>query len=85
MSKPIKKARKPTELNPAHLASISAMKTEMAAVKKGDQRMVQAIRHVAKRYPSARRIEIETVLTATPFKLNLGTVRRQVQVGRTSK
>lgn len=78
-----KASRKPTELNKSHLAKVTAaMKSEMASVKKGDQSMVEAIRKVAKRLASVRRIEIEHVLTAAPFKLNLGTVRRQIQEGR---
>jgi hypothetical protein len=81
-----KAARKPTELNKANLAKVaSAMKQEVAAVKKGDQSMVAAIRKIAKRLGSVRRIEIESVLTKAPFKLNLGTVRRQIQEGRAQK
>jgi hypothetical protein len=78
-----KAVRKPTELNKDHLAKVSkAMKAEMAAVNKGDQSTVEAIRKVAKRLASVRRIEIEHVLTSAPFKMNLGTVRRQIQEGR---
>jgi hypothetical protein len=78
-----KAIRKPTEMNKANLAKVaSAMKQEMAVVKKGDQSMVAAIRKVAMRLGSVRRIEIEHVLTAAPFKLNVGTVRRQIQEGR---
>jgi hypothetical protein len=78
-----KSSRKPTELDQSNLKKIAAaMKTEMASVDKGDQSMVAAIRKIAKRLASVRRIEIEKVLTDAPFKLNLGTVRRQVQEGR---
>lgn len=78
-----KAVRKPTELDKAHLAKVTAaMKHEMAAVKKGDKSTVEAIRAVAKRLASVRRIEIEAVLTKAPFSLNLGTVRRQIQEGR---
>ncbi len=80
--KVVRAARKPTELNKANLAKVaSAMKSEMAAVKKGDKSTVEAIRAVAKRLRSVRRIEIEKVLTGQ-FKMNLGTVRRQIQEGR---
>jgi hypothetical protein len=78
-----KTTRKPTELDKANLGKVEkAFKAELATVKKGDQSLVQAIRNVAKRLASVRRIEIEKVLTAAPFKLNLGTVRRQIQEGR---
>ena len=78
-----KPTRKPTELDKANLTKVEkAFKSEMATVKKGEQSLVQAIRNVAKRLPSVRRIEIEKVLTSGPFKLNLGTVRRQIQEGR---
>jgi hypothetical protein len=78
-----KAVRKPTELNKDHLAKVSkAMKSEMAAVSKGDQSKVEAIRKIAKRLASVRRIEIEAVLTKAPFNFNVGTVRRQIQEGR---
>jgi hypothetical protein len=78
-----KAVRKPTELDKGNLAKVaSAMKSEMSSVKKGDQSTVEAIRKIAKRLASVRRIEIEAVLTKAPFNLNVGTVRRQIQEGR---
>lgn len=78
-----KSVRKPTELNKANLAKVTAkFKSFAAKVKSGDMSTVEAIRATAKSLSSVRRIEIEAVLTKAPFSLNLGTVRRQIQEGR---
>ena len=80
--KKAKAGRKPTELNKANLAKVaSAMKGEMAKVKKGDQSKCEAVRKVAKRLGSVRRIELESVLTKQ-FGMKLPTVRTQIQIAR---
>lgn len=82
-SKKVRAARKPTELNKANLAKVSAkMKALATKVKKDEMSTVEAIRVLAKSLASVRRIEIEAVLTKAPFNFNLGTVRRQIQEGR---
>lgn len=78
-----KATRKPTELNKANLAKVTAKMKQLAAkVKKDEMSTVEAIRTLAKSLASVRRIEIEAVLTKAPFNFNLGTVRRQIQEGR---
>lgn len=73
-----KSTRKPTELNKANVAKVeSALKAEM---KKEDQSKCEAIRKVAKKFGSVRRIEIEAA--AKNLRLNVATVRTQIQAAR---
>lgn len=81
-SKKVRAARKPTELNAANVAKVkSAMTAEMKKVKAKDISKCEAIRNVAKRLGSVRRIEVEAALVKG-FGLNLGTVRTQIQAAR---
>ena len=57
------------------------LKAAKAELSKGGQSKCEGIRRIAARYPSARRIELEAVFVKG-LKMNLGTVRRQIQLGR---
>ena len=74
------KAKQPKTYQP-NPAVISAMKAELAKVKKGDVSKCEAIRTVAKRLHSIPWGVITQTLSRE-FRLNLGTVKRQVQEGR---
>jgi hypothetical protein len=65
------------DVNPKILA---AAKAEM---KKEDQTLCGAIRTVAKRFSKERRGVIEATLVKG-LKVNLGTARRQIQLGRSA-
>ena len=62
-------------------AVVAAMKGEMAKVKKGDSSKCEAIRNVARRLRGVPWGAITQTLSRE-FRLNLGTVRRQVHEGR---
>lgn len=81
-SKTVRAARKPTELNAANVAKVQSAYADLKSkVAKGDMSQCEAIRKVAARYTSVRRIEIEAALVKG-HKLNVGTVRTQIQRGR---
>lgn len=74
-----KSTRKPTELNQANVSKVtSALKAEL---KKDGVSKCEALRKVAKRFGSVRRIEIEAA-AVKGCKMNLATVRTQVQIAR---
>lgn len=77
-----KKATKKVGRKPENVAVrddiLKVAKKELA---NKEQSKCEAIRKVAKRFGSARRIELEAVFVRG-CKMNLGTVRRQIQEGR---
>lgn len=60
---------------------VQAAKKEMAREDISD---CQAIRNVAKKFKTAKRGVLQKVFTDAPFKMNKGTVNRQIQEGRTN-
>ena len=85
-AKASKKAAKPVAKKGGRKPEVIAMredilKTAKAELAKDGQSKCEAVRKIAKRYGSARRIELEKVFV-TGCRMNLGTVRRQIQEGR---
>jgi hypothetical protein len=75
-----KKTATVTELKPS-AALIAAADKELKKAKAGEQSKCEAIRVVAAKFPKERRIMLEQVFVKQ-HRMNVGTVRRQIQEGR---
>lgn len=80
-----KKASKKSKKVVAKVASFAVNAKVLAAakalLKKGEQSKCEVVRSMAKRFGSVRRGEIEATFVKG-LRMNLGTVRRQIQEGR---